>query len=223
MGWTTTTLPYNGKMTDELKRMFTWENDAYTYKVLDSSLVRFRTWYAAIERVEKEGSKSREVFAAIVLVRVNSRAMEYSYKEMTEDAGPCERECPKKILNLLTPTTSKYAIGWRADCWSRFNKASKRPRLRTGHHIIFDEPLDFTNGMSSNVFYIIDAKRRQFRIGDAGVRVSLTRSVLNKPYVVLPLKDTKYEDLPTLIGDNQAVNKEVKRRMELFQQLEKTC
>lgn len=221
MGWTTTALPWNRKMTDELKRMFTWESDTHTHQVLASSLVRFRTWYAAVERIEK-GSNSREVIAVVVLVHVHPRSGEYSYKDMSEDAGPCERECPERILKLLTATTNPTALRWRADCQARFANKSKRPRLRTGHHIVFEKKLSFNNGWTENVFYIKDAKRKLY-VADGGYYRLNNKTLNTNPYSVVKFEGVKYEDLPTLIGDNQAVNKEVQRRMNLYQQFENNC
>ena len=37
--------------------------------------------------------------------------------------GPCERECPVSILNLLSPRDDEWALAWREDC--RDNAAKK--------------------------------------------------------------------------------------------------
>ena len=220
MGWTTTSLPYGRKMTDYLKKMFTWESETHTHRVLESSLVRFHTWYAAVERIEK-GSNSREVIAVVTLGSNHPRSGEFSYKDMSEDAGPCERECPEKILKLLTATTNQYATRWRADCWQNINNRKKRKRkpLKTGYHLVLEKPLEFVNGNNKNVFYIEDAKRRIFRAND-GYLYKFHFQGMN--YDVVKFNGVPKEDLPTLIGISQAVDQEVQRRLSFFQVSEKS-
>ena len=215
MGWTTTPLRWGEKMTDYLKDNFTWESETHTHRVLASSLVRFHTWYAAVERIEK-GSNSREVFAVVCLVHNHPRSGEFSYKDMSEDAGPCERECPEKILKLLTPTTNQHATRWRADCWARINNKKKRQPLKQGHHVIFDKPLSFTNGVHTNVFYIENSKRRLYKSpGGRYCRLN-NRTLQNNPYQVVKFKGLPVEDLPILIGKSQAVDQEIQKRLKLF-------
>lgn len=40
----------------------------------------------------------------------------------SEDCGPCENHCPKKILKLLTPTANEWALQWRAECAANLAK-----------------------------------------------------------------------------------------------------
>ena len=69
-----------------------------------------RTFYAAAERKDEPG----EVFALVILTE--RRGFRFGYKTMDEGMGPCESECPPEILDLLSPTTSEYALAWRARC-----------------------------------------------------------------------------------------------------------
>lgn len=207
MGWTTTDIPYGLKMTEVLKRKYTWESEHHSFKVLESSLVKLHTWYAAIERKEK-GSNNLEVVAAVVLVRKSPRYPEFSYKAMDEHAGPVERECPEKILKLLTPTTNQYATQWRADCWNNIQKRknNKNKPLKTGYHIVFEEPLLFRNNTTKDIFYIEDAKRKRYRYDDNYYRLNRDTLVKNK-YHVIKLNGVPREDLPTLIGISPAIDK----------------
>jgi len=136
-----------------LDAQLTWEGPDTISKVLRSALVGMRVYYAAVERI-LPATGAREVWAAVCLVRYNPRDREgyiFGYKDMSEAMGPCERDCPEPILDLLTATNHEHARHWRGDC--RANAAARRarqakPSPRAGQTIIFDEPLAFTDGRS---------------------------------------------------------------------------
>jgi hypothetical protein len=136
-----------------LDAQFIWERSDTISKVLRSALVGMRVYYAAVERI-LPATGAREVWAAVCLVRFNRRDRKgyiFGYKDMSESMGPCQRDCPEAILDLLTPTNHEHARRWRDDC--RANAAVRRarqakPTPRAGQTIIFDEPLAFTNGRS---------------------------------------------------------------------------
>ena len=129
MGWTSyhATHYKNGKIDRKA------ECDAYFieglnsgfYDVLKSSMVG-STYYAAVRPLKKSGAngsyvdipeEEQEVFAAVFLTSTNAKDyFDFSYKNMDETYGPCERKCPKGILDLLTPTENKYANAWRKAC-----------------------------------------------------------------------------------------------------------
>ena len=136
MGWISTYKPKGEPILDFFARkgVFTWSEDCpNTYRVLDSALVNMRTFYAAIEQVNKETGR-RIVWAAIVLVRHYPKDPCYniSWKDMDESCGPCETNCPERILKLLTPTDNEYALNWRAACWTNIEKRKARRQLPSG-------------------------------------------------------------------------------------------
>jgi hypothetical protein len=143
-----------------LDAQFTYECPEIISKVLRSALVGMRVYYAAVEQI-RAVTGERSVWAAICLVRYNPRDPEgyiFGYKDMDESMGPCERDCPEPILDLLTPTDHEYARRWRADC--RANAAARRARRakpgpRAGQTIIFDEPLAFADGKSHDRLEVI--------------------------------------------------------------------
>jgi hypothetical protein len=143
-----------------LDAQFTFERPEATSKVLRSALVGMRVYYAAVEQI-RIASGEREVFALICLVRYNPRDREgyiFGYKDLTEQMGPCESECPTSILDLLTPTDAPYARQWRARCLesaaARRARAAK-PSPRAGQVIVFDEPLAFSDGRSFERFEVV--------------------------------------------------------------------
>jgi hypothetical protein len=130
-----------------LDAQFTYETEHVRSTVLRSALVRMRTYYAAVEHIRADSA--REVFAIVCLVRYNPRDRDgyiFGYKDMDEGVGPCEAECPIAILDLLTETDKEYALAWRARCRHAAEMRARRPRLRNGWTLVFDEPLAFSDG-----------------------------------------------------------------------------
>lgn len=124
MGWTSyhldDTTPKGRKA--EIDSMNTWSRDGESSRVL-RSVMRGSTYYAAIEWTTPE---KREVWAAVYLTQINNKEyFNFYYKDMSEDMGPCECNAPAAILDLLTPTTSKYANAWRTRCRENLD----RPKL----------------------------------------------------------------------------------------------
>lgn len=103
-------------------------------RVLDAALIG-STVYAAIRT-----SDGREVFGLVLLTERHAGIL-YT-KPITDDMGPAEDRCPRRILDLLTPTTEPYAIEWRQRCERRLAK----PRPTRGDVVRFAQPLRFTNG-----------------------------------------------------------------------------
>lgn len=137
MGWTSyhATHYKNGKIDRKA------ECDAYFleglnrgyFEVLKSAMVG-STYYAAIRPLKKYGGEKglyidipkeeQRVGAAIFLTSTNAKDYyNFAYKDMDETCGPYNYDCPKGILDLLTPTESEYANKWRAAC--RENLAKK--------------------------------------------------------------------------------------------------
>ncbi len=175
MGWTY--LPYDGKAADFVRRTLTWEDTQYKNTCLDVMVVKFRTAYAAVERVTK-ATGEREVWAAVVLLdRRKNDYYNFGYKDMDESMGPCEDECPERILSLLTPTDSQYALAWRERCWRRIRERASKPRLKVGQTVKFSSPLSFTDGSTADTFEVERGRgstfhfravttRRLYRIGN---------------------------------------------------------
>ena len=144
MGWTSyhATHYKNGKIDRKA------ECDAYFleglnrgyYDVLKSSMVG-STYYAAVRPLKKYGGKDENgntiaidipideqiVFGVVFLTSTNMKEYyNFYYKDMDESCGPCQCECPKGILDLLTPTESEYANEWRKACYENL-KTKRNP------------------------------------------------------------------------------------------------
>lgn len=104
-----------------------WETNAVVgkYEVLKSSMVG-STYYAAVKKTifaTETEPESVKVFAAVVLTAVDNKDYyNFAYKDMDETVGPGEDNCPKGILDLLTPTDYEYAKEWRKRCYENLKK-----------------------------------------------------------------------------------------------------
>jgi hypothetical protein len=115
--------------------------------------------YAAIEdRVEDK------VFGLVVLMHRNPSPHVYfnfTYKYVDETMGPAEDDCPKAILDLLTPTDSEYANDWRQRV--RLNLDAPKPEVvHAGDVVTFATPLRFVGGMERDTFEFV--RNTRFRI-----------------------------------------------------------
>jgi hypothetical protein len=186
MGWLYMTSLNGFKTpTEYLDDQFTFDREERSYRVLRSSLVQMRRYYAAVERVEKV-SGQRNVCAVVCLVNYNTRDKEgyvFGYKDMDETMGPCQHDCPAAILDLLTPIDSEWANAWRQKCRARLAKA----RPRAGQTLVLAHPLTFNDGATHSRFLVVERtvrnrKRLAFRGGN-GVHYHL-RSLRDREYTL---------------------------------------
>jgi hypothetical protein len=141
MGWLWLNL--RGQTTREyLDKQLTYETEHRRVRVLGSSLVQRATYYAAVEIIDKDKGDAHSVTAAVCLVKYARGEHNFGYKDMDESMGPCEAECPARILDLLTPTDSQWANEWRARCRARLAK----PKPKRGQSVTFKTPIRFVNG-----------------------------------------------------------------------------
>jgi hypothetical protein len=122
-------------------------------RVVASSCLNNRTYYAAVQ--SHDNGMAGDIYAIICLVRWNPRASDgfvFGYKDLDETMGPCEAECPDRILRLLTPTTYEYAIAWRRRCQDNL-QLRDRP-IVDGMRIRLPSPITFTNGYVGDDFIV---------------------------------------------------------------------
>lgn len=128
------------------------ELDGERVKIVDHS-VKGNTAYLAMT------DGAGEVFGMVVeLSRYDGG---WSYKEITEDMGPYQCECPLRILDKLSPTTDKNALEWRQACRDNQSRAkSNRKRLQVGQKIRFAKPLPFSDGTRESEFTVVKIYHR---------------------------------------------------------------
>ena len=126
------------------------------YKVVKSTL-KGSVYYGAItplKRVVKDSAggymedadghyiyedipeNEQEIIGVVMLTYIRDK-YSFGYKIISETSGPCDCNCPKSILNLLTPTDSEWAQEWRDKCYANFSKPSLS-KLPIGAEIQFE-------------------------------------------------------------------------------------
>jgi hypothetical protein len=181
MGWLETHKPKHQKLADFLLR---WSDDApATYRTLDSALVNFTEFYAAVERTDK-ATGQRDVWCAVFLVRMFREGRSHHnicYKDMDETMAPYFYNCPARILDLLTPTDNDAANAWRRTCREQIAKRKAKPALLPGTVLYADPPIPFVNGISMSRLVVLERRGSRIQI-DGGYRLSmqyLNRQVSN--------------------------------------------
>lgn len=128
-------------------------------RVLGSACVSNTEYYAAVAPIE-DGIEG-PAFAIVCMVRWIPRSAtneNFGYKDLSENMGIGQCNCPERILDLLGPTENPNAIEWRAAC--RENIAKRRRQLPDGGVLRFAEPIRFTDGYVGQEFTIERAGRR---------------------------------------------------------------
>ena len=154
MGWTSFNLP-KGTVKEWFKR--TWE-EGNDKKVLDCALVNRTTMYGAIQKIS-----TGEVFCAVYMISWSKGYYNFTYKDMTEFSGPCQHNCPQRIMKLLTPldendSQNNYAIEWRKAVQGYWMKKECINQLSTDKIIKVNEPISFTNGSTYQFFKKVGRK-----------------------------------------------------------------
>lgn len=99
----------------EMDDLYSFEGERSSNQVIASSMVG-STYYAAVRRTDRETGEET-VWAGVARTgRPLDRSFDIGYKDMDETCGPLECDCPKKILDLLSPTESEFALDWRRRC-----------------------------------------------------------------------------------------------------------
>ena len=162
MGWTSMHATHykNGKVDRkaECDAYFMEDLNRGYYDVIKSSMVG-STYYAAVKPLKKYGkdvdgnkiivdipTNEQRVFGVVMLTSTDSKDYyNFSYKDMDESMGPCYYDCPKGVLDLLTPTDNEWANNWRTKCREKLEKkknANALNKLPVGTIIQVTMPFD---------------------------------------------------------------------------------
>lgn len=103
------------------------------YKVM-KSVMKGSVYYGAIKKLIRYAGKDengqsvyeplpeneQKVFAVVFLTSTDSKDyFNFSYKDMDESMEPYYYDCPKSILDILSPTENECALTWRKKCRER--------------------------------------------------------------------------------------------------------
>jgi hypothetical protein len=96
------------------------------------------------------------VFAAVILIS-NTKRYGFGYKDMTESMGPCEADCPDRIMRLLS--NPGYAADWRTRVAAR-KTARREQRDRLAALSRNWAPASFRGGITASSFRLAYFRRR---------------------------------------------------------------
>jgi hypothetical protein len=156
MGWLT--FNYQGTAKQYFTKMI---NETKGLELIDISIKNFRTVYLAVKDVERG-----YVFCQVFLIhRAPKSYYNFGYKDISEFCGPVQSECPKRILDKLTPieefesldgfseNSLKWAKEWRERCRENIENSKKQKSLFSkGRVVKLENPLNFTNGKKFQYF-----------------------------------------------------------------------
>ena len=148
MGWTSYQATHykKGKVDRkaECDALFNCSDERRECAVLKSAMVG-STYYAAVKCTADEYSS---VGAVVCLTSTDRKDyFNFSYKDMDETMGPFKYDCPKGILDLLTPTDNECANNWREACremLAKKNNPNALNKLPVGTIIQVTMPFDTT-------------------------------------------------------------------------------
>lgn len=154
MGWTSLT-----RSRDESDREF-FAREFSCCQIVDFSKVG-NVAYMVLERIEMPGKR----FALVCLTEwdswnaLNFRYFNFRYKDISEEMGPCESNCPVRLLDKLSPTDSEYANNWRQRCRENASsKANGRKRIKSivvGAWFKLRTPLKFSDKTMRDTFKVV--------------------------------------------------------------------
>lgn len=126
MGWTGISVwsnPTQKQRKEILDSEFTWfdYNSNKGGEVIKSSMVN-NVYYGAIQSYKKDENENKTILNIFGIVCLTQfRDHEFMFKDMSEDMGPYEYNCPFSILQKLSPipnngTGDIWAKEWRNKC-----------------------------------------------------------------------------------------------------------
>jgi len=114
------------------------------YELLDAALVQRTTFYAAVKNKE-----TGKVFCGVYLIRWSPKSWDnFCYKDISEFSGPCEVNCPQRIMKLLSPLNDEDdPNGWAREWRKRVKKYwATRNTINKGSIVKTKNPVSFTSG-----------------------------------------------------------------------------
>jgi hypothetical protein len=164
MGWLFQRDPVDNPVAHMMSK-FTYEDDSCRQQPLDGARAG-NTVYLAVRSTDKKTGRSF-VFAAVILIS-NTKKDGFGYKDQTEIMGPCQYDCPQRIMRLLSPLAELprvgYAADWRASVAARHDELRQQQKLRNslrvGHIVTLPDAVRFSGGITARSFRVAHFRRR---------------------------------------------------------------
>ena len=161
MGWLWVHKEANEKPIDILQQDFYCHKDEIEAKIIDYS-IKGNTIYLA-RQLSNEKTGHKEVYAIVCLCSINNKEyFNFGYKDMEESMIPCTYDCPKRILNLLTPTDNEFANEWRKKCLEYQVQKKQKVTPKHGDTIKFNVPIEFNNGDICDKFVLLKYNNKTY-------------------------------------------------------------
>ena len=91
------------------------------------------TVYCAVHFTDENDGRD-EVWGCVILTAYNRKRGEFLTKAVSETMGPREVNCPKRIIDKLSPTNREWALEWREKCKAK-KEADKLAKVAFGRAI----------------------------------------------------------------------------------------
>lgn len=152
MGWTSVSeRELNGRKAGDIKDFIIYQYERYGNIKVVSYAKKESTIYMALTITNENHVNFGEIVGEVVLTSFHDG--EFYWNSMGETMGPCKTECPKRIINQLSPTDNEYALNWRKACLQHANK--RKPK----HGDIIEIPKSMT-GCFINEKELLQANRK---------------------------------------------------------------
>lgn len=174
MGWTYT----HKEKGQTVKEFFEKHFNSDVSKIIDCKVVGMRTAYICYQ-----SKRGIEALVCLLGYKKNEYC-NFGYKDMTETINPYYYDCPKSILDKLSPTTNEYALEWRAKCQEVIVKSEARKSLEVSDTIKFEREFSFGKYGKTDTFVVVDKKKGHYFAPKFHINVKLTKTTVNNtPWV----------------------------------------
>ena len=124
MGWTGIPTKFPG-----VQKFIETEAVFSEYDVIGHALKGNQLWAVIKHKTSGE--------TAAILFLLRRYANEYDYKAMDEGMHPYYYDIPERLFKMLTPTTNKYALEWRAGVEQRLQQDKDNKAKPMGEGVLF--------------------------------------------------------------------------------------
>ena len=164
MGWLYQRDPIDDPLA-YLTAKYNYDCETHALQTLAGARVGNAVYLAVRSTVKKTGCSF--VFAAVILIS-NTKKHGFGYKDMTEAMGPCECDCPQRIMRLLSPVADipnpSYTAEWRARVAARRierrQQRDRRQSLRVGSVVTVPHAVRFKGGITASTFQLAHFRGR---------------------------------------------------------------
>ena len=159
MGWT----GIDGKFPG-VKKFIETEAVSSEYDVIGHALKSNQLWAVIKHKTSGE--------TAAILFLLRRYANEYDYKVMGEGMHPYYYDIPERLFKMLTPTTNKYALEWRAEVEQRLQQDKDNKAKPMGEGVLFkiNGSRYMVVGRDKKTLLIQDTARNYWRLSVARFR-----------------------------------------------------